>query len=61
MTSKRIEKAFLSLLMELPFYFTLSVKERRSLLLRLTENYEGLVREYEKEQDFYSGPLKLNC
>ena len=50
-----IEKAFVSLLMELPFYFSLSVKERHSLLSRLTEYYQELIREYEKEEDSYKG------
>ena len=45
-----VEKAFISLLMELPFYFTLSVKERHSLLSRLMGYYQALIKEYEKEQ-----------
>lgn len=47
--SNSVEKAFISLLMELPFYFTLSVKERLSLLSRLTKYYEGLIKEYERD------------
>jgi hypothetical protein len=51
--SNSVERAFISLLMELPFYFTLSVKERLSLLSRLTKYYEGLIKEYEREQDLH--------
>jgi len=49
--SDSIEKAFISILMELPFYFTLSVKERHLLLSRLTEYYQTLVTEFDKEKD----------
>jgi hypothetical protein len=58
--SNRIEKAFISLLMELPFYFTLSVRERHSLLSRLTKHYQAFIREFEKEQDLYKDLLKPN-
>jgi hypothetical protein len=47
-------------LMELPFYFTLSVRERHSLLSRLTKHYQALIREFEKEQDLYKDFLKPN-
>jgi hypothetical protein len=58
--SDRVEKAFISLLVELPFYFTLSVRERHSLLSRLTKHYQGLIQEFEKEQDVYKDLLKPN-
>ena len=58
--SNRIEKAFISILMELPFYFTLSVKERHLLLSRLTEYYQTLVTEFENEKDSYNSSLKPN-
>ena len=48
--SDSIEKAFISILMELPFYFTLSVKERHLLLSRLTEYYQTLVTEFDKKK-----------
>jgi hypothetical protein len=53
--SDRIEKAFISILMELPFYFTLSLKERHFLLSRLTEYYQSLIIEYQKDKDLYNG------
>lgn len=56
----RIEKAFISIVMELPFYFTLSVRERHSLLSRLTKHYQSLISEFEKEQDLYKDLLKPN-
>lgn len=55
--NNRIEKAFISILMELPFYFTLSLKERHFLLSRLTEYYRSLIREHQKK-DLYNGFLK---
>jgi len=58
--SNRIEKAFISMLMELPFYFTLSLKERHLLLSRLTEHYQNLIKEYGKDRDLCNGFLKPN-
>jgi hypothetical protein len=56
----RIEKAFIPILIELPFYFTLSLKERHILLSRLTKYYQALIREYQKDKDLYNGFLKPN-
>jgi hypothetical protein len=58
--SNRIEKAFISILMESPYYFTLSVKERYRLLSRLTKNYQTLVTEFDKEKDSFDSSLTPN-
>ncbi len=43
-------RQFVSILMESPFYMTLSLKERKSLLERLAESYPTLAVETD-EQD----------
>jgi len=44
-------RKFLSILMESPFYMTLSLKERKSLLERLAESYPSFEDETDEQDD----------
>ena len=44
-------RKFISILMESPFYMTLSLKERKSLLERLAESYPSFEDETDEQDD----------
>ncbi len=49
-THEHETRKFISILMESPFYLTLSLKERQSLLERLAESYPFFDGEADKEE-----------